>query len=112
MILSHRFNDEEKARVWCFHNWCANCQSNIGVAGHHIYGARGEHNNSILNCIFLCSACHLKADSENTHQTGSPLRQKYLAMALRQVIKSGHIFNDTDKKFLESVKADVDVVLR
>jgi hypothetical protein len=59
----------------------------------------------------LCDICHTEADGENIHQTGNPLRQKYLAIALRQVIKSGHIFNDTDKKFLESLKADVGTIL-
>jgi hypothetical protein len=111
MILSNRFNDEDKARVWVYNPYCANCGSNYGVAGHHIYGCKMPNTNSIVNCILLCNDCHREADGQNTHQTGNPLRQKYLAIALRQVVKSGHQFTETDKKFLESIQDDVDVVL-
>jgi len=111
-MLSHRFNDEEKNRVWCYEPYCALCNSNQGCALHHIYSCGFDGAESICNGIMLCQEHHRQADGHNQHQTGDERRQKYLAMALCQVIKSGHIFNDTDKKFLESVKADVDVVLR
>lgn len=111
MILSNRFSDEDKASVWIFEHACLNCNSNQGLALHHIFGAKGAYNNSICNSIMLCNLCHLEADSQNTHQTGNPLRIKYLGMALRQIMKVGYCFTDNDSKFLASVQADVDVIL-
>jgi hypothetical protein len=110
-MLSNRFDDEEKARVWIYNPTCANCDSNQGVAGHHIYGCREKYTDSIVNCIFLCHLCHQEADGQNLHQTGNPLQIKYLGLALRQVVKSGHEFTEKDKRFLESVEADVQEVL-
>jgi Zn-dependent oligopeptidase len=113
MQLSNRFNDEEKNRVWCFQHTCANpdCNSNEILSVHHIYGAKGPFNDSICNSIMLCIDCHRIADGQNTFQTGNPLRKKYLKVALKQVIKSGHQFHDNDKNFLSSIQADVTSVL-
>lgn len=111
MQLSNRFNDIDKQRVWLWHNYCAICNSNIGVAGHHIYGSKGTYNNSICNCIFLCLECHNFADTHNIHNTGNEIQINYLRIALRQVVKSGHQFTDLDKNFLQSIKEDVDKVL-
>ena len=111
MQLSNRFNDEDKGRVWCFNNWCANCESNQGVAGHHIYGSKGKYNNSIANCIFLCNICHAEADGQNLHQTGNPLQIKYLGLALQQIVKAGYKFTENDELFLESIEKDVQEVL-
>ena len=110
-MLSHRFDSEDKARIWIFDPYCADCYSNQNCSIHHIYSCRADYTDSVCNGIMLCEYHHRIADGHNQHQTGNPLRQKYLAIALRQVVKSGHIFNDTDKKFLESVKADVDTIL-
>ena len=111
MQLSNRFNDEEKARVWTFSPCCANCDSNQGVAGHHIYGCKSKDTDSICNCIFLCTECHLEADGQNTHQVGNELRIRYLGIALKMVVLCGHEFTEKDRNFLESIKEDVQKVL-
>ena len=111
MQLSNRFSEEDRA-VWVFEHSCCNCNSNQGLALHHCYGSRGAYNNSICNSILLCNECHIKADGENTHQTGNLLRIKYLEMTLRQLVKVEYCFTENDSKFLESVQADVDYILQ
>jgi serine/threonine protein phosphatase PrpC len=110
-MLSHRFDNEEKARVWIYEPWCADCNSNQNCSIHHIYSCRADYTDSVCNGIMLCQNCHRIADGHNQHQTGDKLRQKYLAIALRQVVKSGHQFTEKDKKFLESVKEDLQSIL-
>jgi hypothetical protein len=107
MKLSHRFDPEEVARIWVYEPYCADCGSNDKCSVHHIYGSKGENNDSIFNGIMLCYNCHKKADGENIHQTGNKLRQKYLTITLSKVAQSDHKMQDRDRLFLKSVEKDL-----
>ena len=102
MHLSNDFSKKDR-EIWFYNQQCALCNSNQGVTLHHIYG---RASNSILNSIPLCHDHHKNADCHNTSEQGNEHRIKYLSIALRQVIKSWHVFTKNDTDFLEMVKRD------
>lgn len=112
MQLQHRFEEEDKARVWVYHPYCAVCQSNQNCSLHHCYGCKEKYTDSICNAVMLCERHHREADGHNIHTTGDPFRINLLGIALRQIAKVGYEFKERDKMFLLSVYEDVKKVLQ
>lgn len=108
MKLKNDFKQEDKIRYWVDHPYCAVCGYNQGCALHHI---DGRVSSSIFNGIMLCSTCHLEAD---THNTDSPLSQKYRAklrnITHKHLLDQDVIINKNDEEYLSRFYAQKDQI--
>ena len=86
MILSKRFKEIDKHRVWEDHKFCAKCGSNQNCSLHHILGTVSD---SILNSIMLCYEHHKEADGHNVSdkEFQAPLLQYTIKQALKEDYK-------------------------
>ena len=104
MHLKNNFTELDRT-IWMYHEYCADCNSNQGLALHHVYGRTSS---SILNSIPLCMLCHKKADVQNQSTQGNALRIKYLAYTLGHAIgREQYELVERDYKFLKMIPEDV-----
>ena len=94
MILSHRFKEEDKCRVWTGREYCQVCGSNQNCSLHHIIGCKEDNSDSILNSIMLCNKCHKEADGHNVSDIS--FQEKYINITLKVA----------DSEFYDWVKRD------
>jgi len=106
MQLQNRFKDEDKIRVWIDHPYSALSGSNQNCSLHHIYSCSEDDTDSIYNGIMLDYEEHKEADTHNQFEMGDERRIKYLALAIRQIMRSGYINKPRDIRFLEKIKPD------
>ena len=104
MILSNRFKEEDKRKVYDDYEPCADCGRN-DTNLHHIDGCKEKYHSSIYNSVPLCLVCHKKADSFNVNGIkGEEIRQRYTKYTLLKVMKSNYKNKPQDKDYLESIK--------
>ena len=87
MKLKSRFSEEDKAKYWIDHPFCAICGSNQMCSLHHIYSTDSD---DIKTSIMLCHRHHKMADGFNVRggKEGEEFRKwaiDYTAKWIKQV---------------------------
>ena len=101
MKLKNRFSEEDKIRVWQYHQYCGLCRSNEMCSLHHIIGTKSS---SILNSIMLCFKCHKYADGHNV--SDKEFQQKLIDYTSRHIKSFDYILKDNDIKFKNDTKGN------